>query len=80
MLLGDTVWSDPSKDVDYCAACYPALPAEKRGELTEQFVYQRCGIDPPPRKREGASPPAGAMLRERAVDGVGCRTMIASLM
>jgi hypothetical protein len=62
MLLGDTVWSDPSKDVDYCAACYPALPAEKRGELTEQFVYQRCGIDPPPRKREGASPPAGAML------------------
>lgn len=47
MLLDDHVWSDESRNVDYCPSCYVALPEGKQAALVEMPVYRRCKVDPP---------------------------------
>jgi hypothetical protein len=47
MHLDETVFALSSRNVDYCAACYDALPPQSKSGLVEQYVYQRCGVEAP---------------------------------
>lgn len=45
------VFSDSSKNEDYCSACYELLPMGRRSLLVSSPVWKRCGVEPP-RKHE----------------------------
>ncbi|KOO26815.1 signal peptide peptidase-like 2b [Chrysochromulina tobinii] len=47
LLLDEMAHSDSDRNLDYCRACFARLPAEKRRDLVERPVHERCGVDLP---------------------------------
>ena len=47
LLLDEICFSNASANRDFCARCYTNLPEEKRANLSEMMVYQRCGMPAP---------------------------------